>query len=150
VTWTLEDPVDSLSKLAPYIACTHIRDSMIWETEKGARVAWTAIGEGCNDAKAFFAKLAELCPGIAVHAEIISGFNLEFPYYQPDFWEVWPKARGVDFARFLALAQRGRAIEPFRPPEGQDRKAAEQAYQRAELERSLAYCRHEIGLGLQR
>ncbi len=69
VTWTLEDPVDSLAKLAPYVACTHIRDSMIWETEDGARVAWTAIGEGCTDAKAFFAALAELCPGVAVHAD---------------------------------------------------------------------------------
>ena len=147
VTWTLEDPVDSLTQLAPYVACTHIRDSMIWETEAGAKVAWTAIGEGCNDAKAFFAKLAELCPGMPVHAEIISGFSIEFPYLKPEFWDVWPKARGAAFAKFLALARQGRAIAPFRPPEGQDRRVAEQEYQKAELERSLAYCRNVIGLG---
>ena len=147
VTWTLEDPVDSLTQLAPYVLCTHIRDSMIWETDEGAKVAWTAIGEGCNDAKAFFAKLAELCPGMPVHAEIISGFSIEFPYLKPEFWDVWPKARGAAFAKFLALARQGRAIAPFRPPEGQDRRVAEQEYQKAELERSLAYCRNVIGLG---
>lgn len=149
VTWTLEDPVDSLAKLAPYVACTHIRDSMIWETEDGARVAWTAIGEGCTDAKAFFAALAELCPGVAVHAEIISGFNIEFPYLKPAFWDVWPKARATDFAKFLALAKKGRAIPPFKPADGQDRQQAEREYQKAELERSLKYCKEVIGLGLK-
>ena len=149
VTWTLEDPVDSLTQLAPYVLCTHIRDSMIWETDEGAKVAWTAIGEGCNDAKAFFAKLAQLCPGMPVHAEIISGFNIEFPYLKPEFWDAWPKARGAAFAQFLALARKGRAVPPFRPADGQDRRGAEQAYQKAELERSLAYCRDVIGLGLK-
>ncbi len=150
VTWTLEDPVDSLTQLAPYILCTHIRDSMVWETEEGAKVAWTAIGEGCNDARAFFAKLAELCPGMPVHAEIISGFSIDFPYLKPEFWDTWPKARGAAFAKFLALARKGKAVPPFRPGEGQDRRLAEQEYQKAELERSLQYCREVIGLGLQR
>ncbi len=147
VTWTLEDPIDSLTRLAPYVVCTHIRDSMIWETETGARVAWTAIGEGCNDARAFFAKLAELCPGVAVHAEIISGFNIEFPYLKPEFWDVWPKAKGSDLAAFLALAKKGKPIPTFQPAAGQDRRMAEQEYQKAELERSLTYCREVIGLG---
>jgi sugar phosphate isomerase/epimerase len=150
VTWTLEDPLDSLAKLAPYVVCTHIRDSMIWETETGAKVAWTAIGEGCTDAKAFFAKLAELCPGVAVHAEIISGFNIEFPFLKPDFWEVWPRARAAEFAAFLTLAKKGKAIPTFQPPAGQDRRLAEQEYQKAELERSLRYCKEVIGLGTKK
>lgn len=147
VTWTLEDPIASLTQLAPYVACTHIRDSMIWETEDGAKVAWTAIGEGCTDAKAFFAKLAELCPGIGVHAEIISGFNIDFPYLKPGFWDAWPKAKGADFARFLSLTKSGKAIPTFQPAAGMDRKTAEQEYQKAELESSLKYCREVIGLG---
>jgi len=149
-TWTLEDPIDSLEKLAPYVTCTHIRDSMIWEYEDGAKVAWTAIGEGCIDTKAFFARLDLLCPGMPVHAEIISGFAVDFPYLKPAFWEVWPKARGADFARFLALARKGKALPPFKPPDGQDRKQAEQEYQTAELERSLKYCREVVGLGTRR
>jgi sugar phosphate isomerase/epimerase len=147
VTWTLEDPVDSLTKLAPYIACTHIRDSMIWETEDGAKVAWTAIGEGCTDPKPLFAKLAELCPGVGVHAEIISGFNIDFPYLKPAFWEVWPKAKGADFAKFVSLAKKGKAVPPFKPADGQDRQQAEREYQKAELERSLKYCKEVVGLG---
>jgi sugar phosphate isomerase/epimerase len=150
VTWTLEDPLDSLERLAPYILCTHIRDSMVWETADGARVAWTAIGEGCTDSRALFTRLAELCPGVGVHAEIISGFNVEFPFLQVGFWDAWPKAKGSDLARFLALAKRGKLIPPFAAPAGQDRQQAERAYQQAELERSLKYCKEVAGLGLQR
>ncbi|MGD0538141.1 MAG: sugar phosphate isomerase/epimerase [Verrucomicrobiota bacterium] len=139
--WTLEDPVASFERLAPYVLCTHIRDSMIWEYENGARVAWTAIGEGCVDLKTLFARIAQLCPGVGVHAEIISGFAVDFPYLQPGFWDAWPKARGADFAGFLTLAKRGRAV-----PGG---KADDKAYQKAELERSLRHCREVAGLGVK-
>ena len=144
-TWTLEDPIASLTQLAPYVLSTHIRDSMVWEYEDGAKVQWTAVGEGCLDSPAFFKELVRLCPGIAVHVEAISGFAVDFPYLKPGFWDVWPKARGTDFARFLALAKKGKAIPPHRSPDN----TAEQEYQKGELERSLAYCRNVIGLGLK-
>ena len=44
--WTLEDPLDNLRTLAPYVLTTSLRDSAVWETPKGAAVAWTAMGEG--------------------------------------------------------------------------------------------------------
>lgn len=144
-TWTIEDPMASLEVLAPYIASTHIRDSMIWEYEDGAKVQWTAIGEGCVDSKAFFEKLVRLCPGMSVHLETISGFAVDFPYLKPGFWDVWPKARGADFARFLALAKRGKPLAPHRSPDNK----AEQEYQKAELERSIRYCKDTVGLGLR-
>ncbi len=43
-TWTLEDPLDNLEALGPHILCSGIRNSMIWETEEGAEVAWTSPG----------------------------------------------------------------------------------------------------------
>ena len=88
--WTLEDPIDSLRTLAPYVLTTSLRDSAVWETPKGAAVAWTAMGEGQIDLKAYFAAFRELCPGVPVHIETISGFNREFPYLTPEFWKAWP------------------------------------------------------------
>jgi hypothetical protein len=52
-------------------------------------------------------------------------------------------------ARFVALARQGSARPTFQPPAGVDRKVAEQAYQRGEIERSLKYCREVLGLGLK-
>src|SRR5436309_2927954 len=52
--WTLEDPLESLEILGPFAATTSLRDSMIWETPDGAKVQWTAMGEGVVDWQAYF------------------------------------------------------------------------------------------------
>lgn len=148
-TWALEDPMQNLEVLGPYAATTGIRDSAIWDSDNGATVQWTAMGEGQVDWPAFFKRYGELCPATPVQLEIISGFNRESPYLKADFWEDYPKARAADFARFVAMARQGKARPAWKPPEGQDRKAAEQEYQKAELERSVKYCRETIGLGLK-
>ena len=145
--WTLEDPVDALGKLGRYTLTTSLRDSAVWETPNGAAVAWTAMGEGQIDQESFFTRFDELCPGIAVHIETISGFNREMPYLTSDFWRAWPAMPAPAFARFLAIAKRGTPRAPFQPPQGQERAAAEQAYQRGEIERSIKYCKEVLGLG---
>jgi sugar phosphate isomerase/epimerase len=145
--WTLEVPIDALGNLGRYTVTTSLRDSAVWETPDGAAVAWTAMGEGQIDQEAFFTKFDALCPGIAVHIETISGFNREMPYLTSDFWRAWPAMPAPAFARFLAIAKRGKPRAPFEPPQGQERAAAEQAYQRGEIERSIKYCRDTLGLG---
>lgn len=141
--WTLEDPLDSLEKLGPYTLTTSLRDSAIWETDQGCKVQWTAFGEGgVIDWKAYFNRFAQLCPGVAVCVETIGGFALEFPYLSPAFWEAFPKKPAGEFARFLALARRGKAVSQFN---GNDVEK-----QKGELERSLAYLRDVIGIGRRR
>ncbi|MCW5559938.1 MAG: TIM barrel protein, partial [Verrucomicrobiae bacterium] len=106
--WTLEDPLDSLEKLAPYTLTTSLRDTAVWETEKGCQIQWTAFGEGgCIDQKKFFERFAQLCPGVAVNVETIGGFAPEFPYLEPEFWTAFPKKPASELARFLAIARRG-------------------------------------------
>ena len=147
-TWTVEDPLESLETLGPYALTTSLRDSMIWESPDGAKVQWTAMGRGVVDWKTYFKRFAVLCPGVPVHIETISGFARDVPYLKPSFWTSFPKARAKDLAGFAALARKGKAIPPFKPAEGQDRKQAEQEYQKAELEHSLTYCKETLGLGL--
>jgi sugar phosphate isomerase/epimerase len=145
--WTMEDPMASLEALGPYAVTTSLRDSAVWESDNGATVQWTAMGEGnAVDWKTYFDRFEKLCPGVAVHIETISGFNREIPYSKPDFWSVWPKARASDLARFVALARKGKPRETWRPPEGKDRRQAEQEYQKSEIEKSIRYCK-SLGLG---
>jgi 3-oxoisoapionate decarboxylase len=148
-TWTLEDPTENLEILGPYAATTGIRDSMVWETVEGASVAWTAIGEGQVDWQKYFDRFAELCPGVSVQLEIISGVIRQFPFQKDEFWKYYRDVRAKEFLGFTALAKRGRAVEAFKAPEGKDRTLAEQEFQKAELEKSLKYCREVLGLGLK-
>lgn len=140
--WTLENPLDSLEKLAPYALTTSLRDSAIWESEKGCKVQWTAMGDGgVVDLKRYFERYAKLCPHVAVNIETIGGFAIELPYLDPGFWEAWPKKSAADFASFLALARRGKAMAQY---DGNDPQK-----QRDELERSIKYCRETLGLGVK-
>jgi len=141
--WTMEDPLANLENLGPYTLTTSLRDSMVWEYGDGAKIQWTAMGEGNVDVKAYFKRFAELCPGVPVHIETISGFAREMPYLKPGFWGSYPGYRADDFARFVALARKGHALESHHSPD----EAAEQAYQKGELERSLRFCKETLGLG---
>jgi hypothetical protein len=118
---------------------------MIWESESGAKVQWTAMGEGCVDLKTYFDQFALLCPNVPVHIETISGFAREFRYLEDGFWKEWPKAKAGDLAGFLALAKRGRPLPPHKSANAKE----EQDYQKGELERSLKCCKETLGLGLK-
>jgi len=148
-TWTLEDPLRNLEVLGPYALTTGIRDSAVWENPEGAVVQWTAIGEGQVDWQKYFTRFAELCPGVSAQLEIISGLQRPTPYLKADFWKYYQDLRAYEFTGFTAMARSGKPRESFRLPEGKDRKLAEQEYQKAELEKSIKYCRDVLGLGLK-
>lgn len=146
-TWTLEDPLLNLEILGPYVASAGIRDSMVWESEDGAVVQWTAMGEGNVDVKRYAERFAELCPEAPFQLETISGFSKPFPYFKDSFWKGYEDIRGPELASFIKLAKSGKAIEPFKPDPNGDRNKANQEYQKAELERSIKYCREVLKLG---
>ena len=122
---------------------------MLWESANGVTAQWTAMGDGCIDLHAYFDRFEKLCPGVPVHIETISGFAREFAIYKPDIWKMFPNMRAEDLARWIALAKKGRAIEPFKAPAGGDKDKAQQDYQREQIERSIRYCKETLGLGLK-
>lgn len=142
-TWTLEDPMQSLEILGPYTLTTSLRDTAIWETEKGCRIQWTAYPDGgCVDPKAYFKRFAELCPGVAVNIETIGGFSIEFPYLDPEFWTAFPEKPASELASFIALAKKGKPVESY--------NANDPDLQRRDIEKSFRYLKSEVGLGTRR
>jgi sugar phosphate isomerase/epimerase len=145
-TWTMEDPLASLKTLAPYVLSTGIRDSMVWQYDDGVKVQWTAMGEGLVDWKVYFETFAALCPNAPVNLEIISGFAKALPLFKADFWKVWSKARATDLAAYWKFSRQGKPMESHKSANPE----AEKDYQRAELERSLTFCKEKLNLGLKR
>ena len=76
-----------------------------------------------------------------MNLEIISGFARAVPYLTNGFWNAWPKAKASDLVKFQVMAKRGHSL-----PGG---SSNDQGYQKAELERSLRYCKEDLGLGLK-
>lgn len=150
-----EDPLLSLEILAPYTVTTHIRDSVVFSHPRGAAVQWVALGDGSLDWKRLMARYRELCPNAAMQLEIITGRAPQVhPYFEADFWKMHPNLPASDFARFVALAQRGHpfygemVIGDVRgqapPPELAE---ALKYQQRRDLERSLEFARANLGAG---
>jgi sugar phosphate isomerase/epimerase len=146
--WTLEDPHDVLENLGKYTICSSLRDDMIWETPDGATVQWTAAGEGLIDWPRYVARWRELCPATPIIIETISGFARNFPYKTEEFWQHYDK-RPAALANFEKLAKKGRMIPPFKAPQGDAKKAAEQEYQKGEITRSIEFLRGKLGLGVR-
>lgn len=150
-TWTLEDPMTSLEILAPYAVSSGMRDSMIWEDEKGIQVQWVNVGQGLVDWKQYTERYRALCPGIPFILEIISGGPRGFPTLEGEFWKPFPRARAHEFARFLGLAKKGHpyAQPSDRPTSAASNEELSQHQQRYDLEASVAYCRSTLGLGMK-
>ena len=139
--WVMEEPLSHLEILGPLTVCSSVRDSMVWEDEKGAVVQWTAIGEGLVDFKAYARRFAELAPGVPLNIETISGFSKPISWRDAEFMKKFPKVTEGDIAPFVAMAKRGRKLDSFKAPEGPNKKSAEIAYHKGEFERSVKWLR---------
>ncbi len=140
--WTLEDPVDALDRLAPYVVTSSVRDGVVTEIPTGARVRWTAMGDGQIDLPLLVQRFATACPGVPLHIETISGVGRDLPFLDADFWEAWPRVDGSGLARFIRLMRRKAPNVPA------TQKPNDAADQRRELEKSVAYCR-TLGVGIR-
>ncbi len=143
----LEDPMEALEILAPYAVSSHFRDMAVFERPDGAAFQWLALGDGCVGIQAVMRRFRQLCPGLPVHLEIITGRPpYMLPYLTADFWKAFPKKSAASFARFVALAKKG---QPFMgsmmiPPGGKqppEYDAAVKAQQRFDLERSVIFAK---------
>jgi 3-oxoisoapionate decarboxylase len=105
--WTLEDPHLTLETLAPYVLTSHVRDSAVWNTPRGAAVAWTRMGEGNIGMEDYIREFAAKCPGRALSLEVIVTGPRAFNYRDPKFWDAFRNDPAWEFARFLALAEKG-------------------------------------------
>ena len=155
--FVLENPLTTLEILGPYALTIHLRDSVVYEHPRGVAVQWVPLGEGVVDFRRFLERMREICPPTYVYIKPITGRPPEvLPYLEPHFWAAFPKARAADLAQFLALAKAGRPYEGHvivedlqgvTPP--QPFVAAIQYQQRDHMERSIAYAKGTLDLGVK-
>ena len=154
--WCAEHPEVTMEVLAPLTVTTHIRDTALFQHERGCAAHWTAVGEGSVDFARIVALHRERCPQASMQLEIITGRPPRIvPFLEDEFWKAFPKARAGEFARFVELVKKGRPLmKPMiiadvpgeRPPAYAE---ALKVQQRLDLERSLEYCRKSLDTGIR-
>ena len=155
--YAAEDPVLATEVLAPYVVTTHVRDTRVWSAPDGAFAQWCALGAGDVDLPRILAILATQAPAAPINLEIITGTVPQpMPYFDPasGFWARYPAMLAQDFARFVALAQRGTsgALDQLTLPPGvrvppDDQVEAFRAQQLGDFARSVRHAREVLGLG---
>jgi len=116
--WTIEDPHLTLDTLAPYVLTSHMRDSALWMTPQGIASRWTRMGDGNMGMEDYIRTYVQKCPGKAVSLEVIVSANPRISNYRdPQFWDLYRTTPAWEFARFLALAEKGTpSVEKPREP----------------------------------
>lgn len=142
---TLDDPHLALELLAPYVLTSHVRDSAVWLTDRGAAAAWVRMGEGNVGIDTFVGDYLRLCPGKALSLEIIiSPAPRELPYRGPSFWDAFRKMPAWQFERFLEIAEKGTA--PDLSPRGEGLSPAQRELEA--FETSMKYTLRLLGISL--
>jgi hypothetical protein len=148
-----ESPFVTLEHLAPYVVTSHVRDTAVWSHPQGAAMQWVAMGDGNIGIREWVAEYRRLCPHAPLSLEIITGHAPRvLNYLEPEFWKGFERMPAHEFAHLEKLVRNGvpymgtmvvTAGENL-PPEYQ---AATVAQQRYDLERSVRFCREELGIG---
>ena len=152
----LEDPMETVEVLAPYTATSHFRDTALWKHPRGAAFQWTAMGDGSIGIAGVVRKFAELCPRIPMNLEIITGRAPKvIPFREREFWKAFPNLAAAEFQRFVELVEKGQPLMAGMVVPDNSRR--EPAYrealkqqQRVDFERSVTYCREELGVAWSR
>jgi hypothetical protein len=98
------------------VLTSHMRDSYLFNSPQGTAVRWTRMGEGNMGMEDYIRTYVEKCPGKAVSLEVIVSSNFRiFNYRDPAAWALYKTTPAWEFARFLALCDKG---EPRPLPQG--------------------------------
>jgi sugar phosphate isomerase/epimerase len=141
----LDDPTETVEKLAPYTFNVHFKDMGVEETETGFLLSEVPLGEGMLDLPRMVQAIRAARPEVHFSLEMITRDPLHVPCLTGKYWETFVDVPGVALARTLTSV---RAYQPATPLpritglSGQARYALELEH----VERSIAYARERLGL----
>ena len=142
----LDDPIETVERLAPWTFNVHFKDMAMEECEAGFLLSEVALGEGMLDMPRITETIRRARPGVRFSLEMIVRDPLLVPCLTDRFWATFEDLNGVALARALT-----RIRSSGRPGMTLPRISGLDAGQRLELEhelvdRSIRYASEELGL----
>ena len=142
----LDDPMETVEKLAPFTLNVHLKDMAALENERGYLLSEVPLGEGMLDIKGMVDAIRAARPEVYFSLEMITRDPLEVPCLEEKYWATFDDVNGVHLARLLRLI---RAHKPESLPRisgltPEERYAMELEF----VDRSIDYACRELGLGV--
>ena len=99
----MEDPMEVIHTLAPYVFSTHVKDMGLAEYAKGFLLAEVPLGKGMIDLKAAVDACRKYNPKVSFNLEMITRDPLEIPYLETDYWSTFEHAEAKDLTKVLRM-----------------------------------------------
>jgi sugar phosphate isomerase/epimerase len=141
----LDDPEDTVEKLAPYTFNVHFKDMAAEENDTGFLLSEVPLGEGLFDLRRMVNAIRAARPDVHFSLEMITRDPLQVPCLTPKYWSTFGDVPGSDLARTLARIRAGRSRVPLPRITGltdEQRYALELEH----VERSIAFARERLDL----
>lgn len=125
----VEDPMEVIETLVPFIFSTHVKDMGVEEYAEGFLLSEVPLGKGFLDLPRIVALCKQHNAGVTFNLEMITRDPLEIPCYRNDFWKVFQGVTGSDFARTLRMVKEnkyGSALPRVSQLSVEDRLSAEE------------------------
>ncbi|MEP7110468.1 MAG: TIM barrel protein [Ferruginibacter sp.] len=109
----VEDPMEVVEKLAPYIFSTHAKDMGVEEYKDGFLLSEVPLGKGFLDLQRIIALCRRHNPSVAFNLEMITRDPLEIPCLKNDYWTVFDGVPGSELARTLRMVNQNKYKSPL-------------------------------------
>jgi sugar phosphate isomerase/epimerase len=133
----LEDPMEVVRTLVPFVLSTHVKDMAVEEYPDGFRLSEVPLGKGILHLPEMVALCRKHNPNVAFSLEMITRDPLDIPCLKPEYWATFGDVPGAELARTLRLVRERKdaaglpRVSHLSPD---DRLAAEEANIRSCLE----------------
>lgn len=122
----LDDPIDTVERLAPWAISTHIKDMGVAEYEDGFLLSELPLGTGMLDLRRILETIRRARPKTKLTLEMITRDPLKIPCFTDKYWATWPERSGRDLARTMRLVKaKSQKLPMLSALSPADQKAAE-------------------------
>ena len=101
----MEDPMEVIEKLVPYVFTTHVKDMGVREYADGFLLSEVPMGKGILDLPKMIALCKKNNASVTFNLEMITRNPLEIPCLKAEYWKVFEGVPGSDLARTLSMVK---------------------------------------------
>jgi 3-oxoisoapionate decarboxylase len=114
----LEDPLQVVQTLAPYVLSAHIKDMAVAEYPDGFLLSEVPMGQGILDLPAMVAICRKHNPNLKYSLEMITRPPLQIPCFKDEYWVTFDNVQARELAKTIAMVKAKKTATPLPTLEG--------------------------------
>lgn len=141
----LDDPMDVIESLTPFVINTHIKDMGVEEYPDGFLLSEVPLGQGILDLKRIVGMILKRRPQTKFSLDHLTRNPLLIPCLTEKYWVTFTERSGKYLARTLAMVRKNKPATPLPRIDGLD-QAGRLRLETESVSQCVAYARDQLGL----